>query len=31
MRALYQKLADQARREKKGGLKDTDTPELNRM
>lgn len=31
MRALYQKLADQARREKKGGLEDTDTPELNRM
>ncbi len=30
LRALYQKLADQARREKKGGWEDTDTPELNR-
>lgn len=30
IRALYQKLADQARREKKGGWEDTDTPELNR-
>jgi low affinity Fe/Cu permease len=30
LRALYQKLADQARQEKKGGWEDTDTPELNR-
>ena len=30
LRALYQNLADQARREKKGGWEDTDTPELNR-
>lgn len=30
LRVLYQKLADQARREKKGGWEDTDTPELNK-
>ena len=30
LRALYQKLADQARQEKKGGWEDTDSPELNR-
>ncbi len=31
LRLLYQKLADQARREKKGGWEDTDTPELNKV
>jgi len=31
LRVLYQKLADQARREKKGGWEDTDTPELNKV
>jgi len=31
LRVLYQKLADQARREKKGGWDDTDTPELNKV
>lgn len=31
LRALYQKLADQARQEKKGGWEDTDTPELNKV
>ena len=30
IRALYQKLADKARRDKKGGWEDTDTPELSR-
>lgn len=31
IRMLYQKLADRARREKKGGWEDTDTPELKRV
>lgn len=31
LRVLYQKLADQARRGKKGGWEDTDTPELNKV
>ncbi|MCW5798647.1 MAG: hypothetical protein LZF60_80086 [Nitrospira sp.] len=31
IRMLYQKLADRARREKKGGWEDTDTPELNKV
>ncbi len=31
LRVLYQKLADQARRDKKGGWEDTDTPELNKV
>ncbi|HPV84104.1 MAG TPA: low affinity iron permease family protein, partial [Nitrospira sp.] len=31
LRVLYQKLAEQARREKKGGWDDTDTPELNKV
>ena len=31
LRVLYQKLAEQARREKKGGWEDTDTPELNKV
>lgn len=30
LRVLYQKLADQARQERKGGWEDTDTPELNK-
>jgi len=31
IRMLYQKLADRARREKKGGWEDTDTPEPKRV
>ena len=31
IRMLYQRLADRARREKKGGWEDTDTPELKRV
>lgn len=29
IRALYEKLAEQARRDKKGGWEDTDTPEVS--